>query len=81
MSHKSTFMSYNLWYVKLEVVMTHVTEIYVEILLKILSSFSLYLWLYTMTLGWDQGQGQEAGSNQGNTPGYKSVMHVLHELG
>lgn len=59
--------------------MTHVTEIYVEILLKILSSFSLYLWLYTKTLGWDQGQ--ETGSNQGNILGYKSVLHVLHELG
>lgn len=59
--------------------MTHVTEIYVEILLKILSSFSLYLWLYTKTLGWDQGQ--KTGSNQGNILGYKSVLHVLHELG
>lgn len=57
--------------------MTHVTEIYVEILLKILSSFSLYLWLYTKTLGWGQGQGQETGSNQGNIPGYKSVLHEL----
>ena len=77
MSHKSTFMSYNLWYIKLETVMTHATEIYVEILLKILSAFSLYLWLYTKTLGWEQSQGQETGSNQGNIPGYKSVLHEL----